>query len=79
MGSIGWFGIPGGPACRSTKTHVVREGKPICGARLGKNMEFQWCSHEDISEPGCDRCKVIQRMHRRKALEKELESLKVER
>ena len=59
-GSIGWFGIPGGPEWRSTKTHVVVDGKTLCGSRLGKNMEFQWCSHIDgLVAVECERCEAI--------------------
>lgn len=56
-GDIGWFGIPGGPEWRSTKTHAMVNGKPLCGSRLGENMEFQWCSTiEGNHLPECKRC-----------------------
>lgn len=42
--ATGWFGIPGGPEHRSTKVHVVRDGTPVCGARVGPEMQFQWCA-----------------------------------
>jgi len=44
--AVGWFGIPGGPASRSTKTHIVPRragGRPLCGCRMGPRMKFQWC------------------------------------
>ena len=57
---VGWFGIPGGPDYKSTKTHVVvSPGKLLCGSRLGKNMEFQWCSGVDGYVPKCEHCKKI--------------------
>ena len=39
----GFFGIPG--VHSQTKVHVAVDGKPLCGARLRKAMEFQWCAH----------------------------------
>lgn len=56
---VGWFGIPGGPSWRSTKTHAVVDGKPMCGSRLGKDMEFQWCSHHGNIVPECETCKRL--------------------
>jgi hypothetical protein len=61
-GYIGWYGIPGGPEWRSTKTHAVVEGKPLCGSKLGENMEFQWCSTiEGNHLPECKRCEKVLR------------------
>jgi hypothetical protein len=61
---IGWFGIPGGPSYRSTKTHVVMaSGKTLCGSKMGKGMEFQWCSYVGGCIPECELC--------RKALKRE--------
>ena len=44
MGGIwtGWFGIPGGPP--GGMVHVVIDGKPICGSKMGPKMKFQWCA-----------------------------------
>jgi hypothetical protein len=58
---IGWFGIPGGPEWRSTKTHIVIQGKPVCGTRLGEEQEFQWCSYIGAIAPECRSCQRIRR------------------
>ena len=57
---IGWFGVPGGYSSQSTKTHIVRNGKPICGTVIGDKQRFQWCSYSprrnhDYIE--CEKCK----------------------
>ena len=42
-----------------TKVHIVRgNDKPVCGSRIGDNMEFQWCSM-GIYMPyvECEHCK----------------------
>ena len=59
--STGYFGIPGSKRESDvTPVHAVRDGKPICGARLRKAMQFQWCAvgfEERYIE--CGRCKRI--------------------
>lgn len=59
--STGWWGRPGDMTGNcATKTHVVEDGKPICGSRIANDREFQWCSHGirwDYIE--CERCKGI--------------------
>ncbi len=60
--STGWWGIPGGPSCRSTKVHIEEGGKPACGSRLGPKMVYQWCAWGmkwDYLE--CEHCKDIYR------------------
>lgn len=55
--SVGWFGIPGGPESRSTKTHIVIHGKPVCGSVLSDEMEFQWCADSIyIDYVECHKC-----------------------
>ncbi len=58
--AIGWFGIPGGPESRSTKTHIVHwhNEQPVCGSVLGSKQEFQFCSHgtTEITYLECERC-----------------------
>ena len=44
FGMIGWFGIPGGLACDSTKTHVIVGKKLLCGAKVSEAQEFQFCA-----------------------------------
>lgn len=39
----GYFGVPG-RADRSSKVHLVDEGKPLCGSRIGKDSKFQRCA-----------------------------------
>ena len=58
--ATGWYGIPGGG--RFTKIHVVSRDKkgPICGARIGPKMEFQWCAwHAMWGFIECEHCKRI--------------------
>ncbi len=52
--TIGYFG--GG------KTHIVEDGKPICGLHLRSDSEYQWCSALGQLEPECQNCykKMIQ-------------------
>jgi hypothetical protein len=52
----GWFCIPGGRT--GGQVHVVSYGKPICGQRLHKKAEFQWCAHGiKLDYIECARCK----------------------
>ena len=53
---VGWFGIPGGKS--GTKTHIVKDGKPICRSRIHKDAQFQWCSSYPF-EVECEHCKRI--------------------
>ncbi len=56
---LGWYGIAGAER-HSTKTHIVTDGKPICGSRMRPEMEFQWCSnHPFLYEPECRRCVTV--------------------
>ena len=60
--STGWFGIPGANGRGSTRVHIVVRGKPACGARLGPNQVFQWCSAGIRFEMlECKRCRGIAR------------------
>ena len=63
---LGWFGIPGAPERFSTKTHIVKDGRPVCGARLGPTQEFQWCSPMGGYVPECRRCAQIEALLKRK-------------
>lgn len=58
--ATGYYGIPG--EHRFTKVHVVSRDKkgPICGARIGAEMEFQWCAwHAMWGFIECEHCKRI--------------------
>ena len=58
--STGWYGIPGAKGRGSTKVHVVIEGKPACGCRVGSKQEYQPCARGAIvSMVECLRCKQI--------------------
>jgi hypothetical protein len=62
--STGWFGIAGSFRLRdSTKVHYVsdkgRSIQPLCGVRLRRQMEFQWCSSGyDARYIECSRCRA---------------------
>ena len=60
---VGWFSIPGGPEWRSTKTHIVIQGRPVCGTRLSQNQVFQWCSNIGGYIPECKSCQRSRRNH----------------
>ncbi len=51
----GFFGNP----LRSTKVHVVDEhDKPICGSKIGIDMDFQWCAGNiKLDYIECEKCK----------------------
>ena len=58
MLATGYYGVPGSSKGSFT-VHAVMEGKPLCGWRPRKNMEFQWCAggiRWDYLE--CERCKA---------------------
>lgn len=61
--ATGWFGIPGGN--RGTQVHCVDEQrKPVCGARIHPNGQFQWCSQGiQYSYVECRKCKEIAGRH----------------
>jgi len=60
--STGWFGIPGANGRGSTKVHLVRGGRPACGARLSPRQEYQWCAGGvEYAYLECERCKAIAR------------------
>jgi len=63
----GYYGIPGGPGCRNTKVHLVFRGKPLCGCKLSKEMEFQWCANfVHLPYVECENCKRLFRILREK-------------
>ena len=46
-GVTGWFGRAskkGQKGCH-TKVHYTRDGKPVCGHKPHKTMQFQFCAH----------------------------------
>ena len=52
----GYYGIPG--RCGKS-VHVVFRGGPLCGTRIDKRAEFQWCA--DGIQPEyleCARCRA---------------------
>lgn len=55
--SIGYFGVPGETA--RGRVHIVVDGKPLCGSRIGPRAEFQWCAaivKHALSYVECRRC-----------------------
>lgn len=43
--STGYYGVPGSHRERDvTKVHFVLQSRPICGARIRSNMQYQWCA-----------------------------------
>ncbi len=54
----GYYGIPGSKRESDvTKVHYTLRGKAICGVRVRKGMEFQFCANgfdKDMIE--CQRC-----------------------
>lgn len=58
---ISWFGIPG-KRPGSCMTHVVRNGKPICGTRQHPDAEEQICSSESAYSAKLVECKKCARI-----------------
>ena len=58
MFATGFFGVPGSSRGKFT-VHVVTDGgRPLCGWRPRKEMEFQWCANGiQYSCIECDRCR----------------------
>lgn len=44
--ATGYFGVPGSQRVKDqTKVHFVDgDDRPLCGARVRRGMEFQWCA-----------------------------------
>jgi len=62
--ATGFYGVPGH---RGSKVHLVRNGDPICGARLRDGSRFQFCaSGHDWSITECDRCLEVNAGERRR-------------
>jgi hypothetical protein len=66
---VGWFGVPGEPCLSSTPTHLVANGKPVCGAEIINGTEFQ-CRSRGVSPYGCDcrtcekkRLKIVKKLY----------------
>ena len=57
--STGWFGRASedGHNAKNTKVHCLRDGKPLCGYKPHKTMQYQFCSdsimHSYIECPKC--------------------------
>ena len=67
--STGWFGVPGARSGSSSKVHLVAGGKPICGARLGPKMEYQFCSSTlSLEYVECEPCRKAGRKLCEKAI-----------
>jgi len=57
---------------RYTKTHLVRNGKPICNSQIGLNMTYQFCATsicldfdpECLDQLECESCKALFRLWR---------------
>ena len=57
--TIGWFGVPGSNRPGS-KTHLVSNGKPMCGTVFSPKAEYQWCYPTMLDgRPECEHCKLI--------------------
>lgn len=65
IGSIGWWGIPGGPVNRNTKVHLRLRSRglgPACGSRLRPDQRWQWCSNNvatNIDWIDCKHCRKL--------------------
>lgn len=57
--SVGWYGIPGGGPGTKIHVHDASRRGPICGSRLGKRQEYQWCAADATEYVECERCKGI--------------------
>ena len=58
--STGWFGRASeqGHSAKSTKVHLLVNGKPVCGYKPHKTMQFQWCASSIMnSYIECSECK----------------------
>ena len=58
--STGWYGSPYRKGNGTVHVKVKGERLPVCGARIGEDMSFQWCAHgirEEWIE--CGSCKRI--------------------
>ena len=56
--TIGFFGVPdrtGG------LTHLVLNGKALCGTHFHKDAVYQWCIPTVRAGVECERCKKLQR------------------
>lgn len=43
---------------RSTKVHLVENGKAICGSKMSQDAEFHWCSRTaHLSYVNCEKCR----------------------
>ena len=51
--AIGYFGKPG--SCGGP-VHIIKDGRPCCGSKLGPEQEFQWCSWHTWTYVECGRC-----------------------
>jgi hypothetical protein len=57
--TIGWFGVSGSKRSGS-KTHLVLNGKAMCGSVFSSKSEYQWCFPNFLmGNPECERCKLI--------------------
>ncbi len=74
--STGWFGIPGANGRESTQVHVVDGGKPICGRRLSKEQEYQWCADgAHLPYVECRRCLDILNRERIEEIGREIDRI----
>lgn len=60
----GFYGIPGSQRAADycTQVHVVfkKDKAPLCGVRLRRTMQFQWCANRiDREIITCLRCKQV--------------------
>lgn len=53
--STAWWGTPG--LTTATKTHIAFNGSPLCGVKLGKGRQEQFCAiGVRLSLVECNRC-----------------------
>ena len=54
---LGWYGIPGESSEKhSTRTHLIRDGKPLCGYKPSKRHQLQDCGTSALSSVECKSC-----------------------
>jgi hypothetical protein len=45
---------------RVTKVHIVEDNIPICGSKIGKDLNFLWCSNDIAPDyVDCEKCRKV--------------------
>jgi hypothetical protein len=55
---VAWFGVPGQHS-GSGVTHLVCEGRCICGTQQHPKAKEQFCAYEGMLMPECRKCQCI--------------------